>query len=422
MTLLEMKDKRGLLIDDNIELTKKAEKESRKLTADEQKIFDERKETIASLEKSIEIEEEKRKMDPAYKVPKMTVKAKRFSFLQSVRDVLDNKPLDEEHQAVFEEGRNEFNKSGIQAAGRIIIPSESRKLYDMLTPEQRAVIVTGQTTGTTAGGYAVQTDKLSVLPPLTNYLVLTKAGATYITGLVGNVSIPTYTGTTVAWKAEVTTAVDGAGTWGKVDMNPKKLCAFIDVSKMFLLQDSVGAERMLMENLSKAIAAKLEATILGVGEGGVATEPQGLFWPAYTAGATTLTWAVAVNLEKNVDSNNALFGNCAYITNATGRYSLKTTLKTATYGDKFLMEGNEVNGYPVYVSNGVPKLTDFSTTTGSGLIFGNWGDLIIGQWGGYDVLIDPYTQAHLGEVRILVNTYFDAAAARSTSFSALHIA
>jgi HK97 family phage major capsid protein len=179
---------------------------------------------------------------------------------------------------------------------------------------------------------------------------------------------------------------------------------------------------MLMENLSKAIAAKLEATILGVGEGAVATEPQGLFWPAYTSGATTLTWAVAVNLEKNVDSNNALFGNCAYITNATGRYSLKTTLKTATYGDKFLMEANELNGYPVYVSNGVPKLTDFSTTTGSGLIFGNWGDLIIGQWGGYDVLIDPYTQAHLGEVRILVNTYFDAAAARSTSFSALHIA
>jgi HK97 family phage major capsid protein len=292
----------------------------------------------------------------------------------------------------------------------------------MLSPESRAAIVTGQTTGTTAGGYAIQTDKLTVLPPLTNYLVLTKAGATYLTGLVGNVSIPTYSGTTVAWKAEVTTSSDGAGTWGKVDLNPKKLCAYIDVSKMFLLQDSVGAERMLLENLSKAIAAKLESTILGVGEGAVNSEPQGLFWSAYTSGATTLTWAVAVDLEQDVDSNNALFGPCAYITNAKGRYTMKTTLKTATYGDRFVMESEECNGYPVYVSNGVPKLTDFSTTTGTGLIFGNWADLIIGQWGGYDVLIDPYTQAALGEVRILVNTYFDAAAARSTSFSAIHLA
>lgn len=347
---------------------------------------------------------------------------KRFSLMQSVRDVLDNKPFDPEIAPIFEEGRQEFAKSGLQASGRIILPSESRTYFDMVPPEVRAAIVTGQTTGTTAGGYAIQTDKLTVLPPLTNYLVLTKAGATYLTGLVGNVSIPTYTGTTVAWKAEVTTASDGAGTWGKVDLNPKKLCAYIDVSKMFLLQDSVGAEKMLMENLSKAIAAKLEETILGTGEGAVATEPAGLFWSAYTSGATTLTWAVLVDLEQDVDANNALFGNCAYITNAKGRYTLKTTLKTATYGDRFLLEGNEANGYPVYVSNGVALTTDFSTTTGSGIIFGNWSDLIIGQWGGYDILVDPYTQAALGEVRILINCYFDAAAARSASFSALHIA
>jgi HK97 family phage major capsid protein len=423
MTLLEAKDKRGLLIDDNIEVTKKAEKEKRKLTDDEQKAFDTNKAEIESLEKFIEREEEKRKTDPAYKIiPKMEVKAKRFSFMQAVRDSLDGKPFDPDYQAIFDEGRNEFAKSNVQAAGKIILPYESRKLYEMTPPEQRAVIVTGQTTGTTAGGYAIQTDKLTVLPPLTNYLVLTKAGASYLTGLVGNVSIPTYSGTTVAWKAEVTTAADGAGTWGKVDLNPKKLCAFIDVSKMFLLQDSVGAEKMLLENLSKAIAAKLEATILGVGEGSVATEPGGLFWTQYTSGATTLTWAVAVDLEADIDAYNSLYGNCSYITNASGRYRLKTTVRTATYGEQMIMEGNEVNGYPCYVSNGIPKTTDFSTTTGTGLIFGNWADLIIGQWGGYDILIDPYTQAALGEVRILINTYFDAAAARTTSFSAVHLA
>lgn len=425
MTILEMKDKIGLLKEENRGLMEKSKQESRMLEDKENSVLNANLEAIKKLEADITSEEETRKVKESEKViikVKENKRMKNFSLMQSIRDVLDNKPFDPEFAPIFEEGRQELVKSGLQPAGRIILPSESRAYYEMLPPEKRAAIVTGQTTGTTAGGYAIQTDKLTVLPPLTNYLVLTKAGATYLTGLVGNVSIPTYSGTTVAWKAEVTTASDGAGTWGKVDLNPKKLCAFIDVSKMFLLQDSVGAERMLMENLSKAIAAKLEETILGTGEGAVATEPQGLFWKAYTSGATTLTWATLVDLEKDVDAQNALYGNCAYITNATGRYTLKTTLRTATYGDKMIMEANEANGYPVYISNGVALTTDFSTTTGTGIIFGNWNDLIIGQWGGYDILVDPYTQAALGEVRILVNCYFDAAAANANSFSALHIA
>jgi len=253
---------------------------------------------------------------------------------------------------------------------------------------------------------------------------LTQAGASYLTGLVGNVSIPTYSGTTVAWKAETAAAADGAGTWGQVNLVPRRLSAYIDVSKMFLLQDSVGAEAMLLSNLAKAIAVKLESTILGVGEGGSTSEsaPQGLFWSQYTAGATTFSWANIVGLETTVDSSNALINNLAYITNAAGRGAAKTTVRTATYGEQMIMEGTTINGYPVYVTNGVPKTTDFSTTTGYGFIFGNWADLLIGQWGGYDLIVDPYTVAVNGEVRIVVNCYFDAAAARSASFKALHMA
>lgn len=425
LTLLEMRDKRGLLIDDNAEVTVKIEKEKRALNDEEKRKFDENLTTIAELEKAILIEEEKRKVEQGFEVkPKMTVKPKRFSLMKTMRDVAEGRVVDPDYLPIFNEGKDEFNRSSISAAGQIVLPSESKILYDMTPPELRTAIVTGQTTGTTAGGYAIQTDKLTVLPPLTNYLVLTQAGANYLTGLVGNVSIPTYSGTTVAWKAEVTTAADGAGTWGKVDLNPKKLCAYLDISKMFLLQDSVGAERMLMENLSKAIAAKLEETILGTGEGAVATEPAGLFWPAYTAGATTLTWAVAVGMETTIDSANNLKGNAlAYITTPTGRGTAKTTAKVSSTDSIMIMENNTINGYPVYVSSGVAHTTDFATTTGTGIIFGNWADLIIGQWGGYDIIIDPYTQAALGEVRILINCYFDAAASRTTSsFKPYHIA
>jgi HK97 family phage major capsid protein len=405
MTLLEMRDKRGLLVTDNAEMLVKIKKENREFTADEKKAFDENVKLSAQLEKDILVEEELRKVpEKKDKEIKMSAKEKRFSLMGSILNQVENRPMDSEYIPLFEEGRNEFKKSGLSTKGNIVLPYESR-----------ASIVTGQTTGTTAGGYIVQTDKKTVLPPLTNYLVLTKAGATYMTGLVGNVSIPTYSGTTVLWKGEVETAVDGAGTWGKVDLNPKRLTAFIDVSTMFLQQDSVGAENMLMENIAKAVACKLESTILGLGAGSVATEPAGLFY-----GVTkpdTLTNAIAVGLETSVDSSNALAGNLAYITNAAGRGLLKTTPVVATYTSKMICENNEINGYPLLVSNGVAGKTAFTTTGGDGLIFGNWSDLIIGQWGGYDILVDPYTQAALGTVRIIVNSFFDAAVARSVSFA-----
>jgi hypothetical protein len=88
-----------------------------------------------------------------------------------------------------------------------------------------------------------------------------------------------------------------------------------------------------------------------------------------------------------------------------------------------IMEGSTINGYPVYVTNGCSKTTDFSTTTGYGFIFGNWADLIIGQWGGYDLTVDPYSQAVYANIRLVVNCYFDAAAARTTSsFAPKHMA
>jgi len=77
-------------------------------------------------------------------------------------------------------------------------------------------------------------------------------------------------------------------------------------------------------------------------------------------------------------------------------------------------------GFPVHVTNSA-AYNVFTTTGSAGLIFGNWADLIIGQWGGYDILVDPYTQAALGTVRLVVNCYFDAAAARAASFSAINI-
>ena len=72
-----------------------------------------------------------------------------------------------------------------------------------------------------------------------------------------------------------------------------------------------------------------------------------------------------------------------------------------------LLEGYEVLGQP---------LLSTSAVAGKGVIFGNFEDYVIGQWGGIDLTVDPYTQAANGKVRLVINAYFDAKPRRADAF------
>ena len=40
--------------------------------------------------------------------------------------------------------------------------------------------------------------------------------------------------------------------------------------------------------------------------------------------------------------------------------------------------------------------------------YGDFSNLAVGQWGGIDLVVDPYTKAADGCVRLVINAYFDA--------------
>jgi HK97 family phage major capsid protein len=185
-----------------------------------------------------------------------------------------------------------------------------------------------------------------------------------MTNLIGNCSIPSYTGSQVGWEGEVNPAKDGKGEFSDVKLSPKRLTAYIDISKQFLNQDSVSAEEMLKRDIVNAITEKLESTILG-SVAGDTEKPGGLF---VNATAATITHAGIVAMEQELEEKN-VSGDFKFIVSPSIKAKLKTTALDAGSG-KFLMEGNEVNGYPV-----------LSTSACSGIIFGNFADLVIAQWG-----------------------------------------
>ena len=223
-----------------------------------------------------------------------------------------------------------------------------------------------------------------------------------MTGLVGNVSIPVYSGSNVGWAGEIEAATDGAGTFSEVTLEPKRLTAYIDISKQFLIQDSVSAEALLRADIVRAITQKLEATILGDGAGNTKT-PKGIFNGA--ANLAAVDYKNIVALMQTLEEAN-VSGNVKYIVSPAVKAALKTTSKDAGSG-RFLMEGNEIDG-----------IQALCTSACKGIVLGNFADYIIAQFGAIDLTVDPYTQAANGKVRLVVNAYFDAKPRRTEAFVA----
>ena len=385
MNTLELVDKKEQIKTRAEAIVAAAEKEVRKLDPHEENEFNSLIQQVAEIDvqiRNIEKDNLKRNI-----TNKRTMK--KFSLLKAINDVANNRPLDERTQEIITEGIAEMRKAGQSYSGQIVLPIEARNSVQATVAEH--------------GQENTNEDKLGILEPLKAKLVLAQAGASYMTGLVGNVSIPVYSGSNVGWAGEVSPASDGAGTFTEVNLEPKRLTAFIDVSKQFLLQDSNSADEMLKRDIIAAISNKLESTILGSGAGS-ANEPKGLL-NGVEADMSAITYNDLVKMEQTLEDKN-VSGDIKFIVSPSAKADLKTTEKSVGTA-KYLMEGNELNGYPVLCTSAV---------AGKGVIMANWSDYVIGQWGGIDLTVDPYTQAANGKVRLVINAYFDAKPRRADAF------
>lgn len=399
MTLLELTDAQAELRSANEAIYEAAEDKLSK---------EERKEVEANSTKLGEIKAELERRDNEPKQPVIKVgedrsltSEKRFSLLSAIKNRAEGRTMSELERKVIDAGKAEMRKAGINAQGDIVLGTEG---------EGRAINV-----GTaTAGQEIVATEKDNILAPLRNSLVTVKAGATYLTGLTGNLSIPAYAGSTAAWKGEVAAAADGAGAFSDVDFAPLRITAYVDISKLFLNQDSVSAEMLLKQDIVEAVADRLEKTIFSEDAAVAGVSPAGLFAAGDPAIAGAASWANVVSMETALANANALRGNPAYIMGSAARGIYKTTLKDAGSGLFLMGENNTLNGYQAYVTNNMVSGLQVGADE-YGVLFANWSDLIIAQWGGVDLTVDPYTKAAEGQVRLVVNAYFDAKFRRAAS-------
>lgn len=319
---------------------------------------------------------------------------KEFSLLRAIRSIANNKPLDSVDAAVISAGAEQLRKAGVEFGGQIQLPN--------MIDTRAAITVAAE------GEDVVATDIYDILTPLRAKNVLAQAGAKFMTGLVGNVQVPVMSASNVDWELETATAGDGAGSFSKVVLTPHRLTAYIDISKQFLAQDGVSAESVIREDLVKAINSKLEATILGSGDGKDQSlnvvAPAGMFNGATVADIEA--FADITELEAEVESAN-VYGECKYIMSPKAKSVLRTMIK-GTNATGMVFENNEVDGTPALVTTNVADKK---------MVYGDFSNLAIGQWGAIDLTVDPFTVAIDGKIRLVINAFFDAKVLRADAFA-----
>lgn len=328
---------------------------------------------------------------------------KRFSILKAVNALANPTDRRAQEAAAFE---FECSRAAADAYGRtaqgILLPAEVLRNWkrDMNSADDSALF-----TDDFRGG-----DFIDVLRNASSVM---QAGARMLSGLSGDVKIPKKsTASAAAWiSTEGGASTETEMTVGSVSLTPKTLGAFTDVTRQLLIQSSLDVESLIRDDLAQALAVAIDkAGLEGTGANG---QPTGIL---STSGVNNVanfaaanpTFQEVITLETALGEDNALMGSLAYIMPASMYGALKGTEKASNTGQFVVEPGGTINGYRGIVSN--------QATTGN-LYFGNFSDLLIGMFGGLDIVVDPYTNSTSGTIRIVALQSVDVAVRHAVSFA-----
>jgi len=279
------------------------------------------------------------------------------------------------------------------------------------------------------GGNLVATNLLSgsFIEALRANMVVKQAGALFLSGLVGEVAIPAQNAVNSAsWVAENAAVTEVNTTYRQVTMAPKTLGTFTDISRHLMHQSTPAIETIVRNDIIKSLSNEVDKkAIQGDGTSNTPTgilSTSGIGAVAIGTNGGAGTWAKVVETWKEVATDNANLGALAFVTSPLQVSRFMAAAKVSSSDSVMIMnDQNKLMGYNVFSTTNSPDNLTKGTASGtaSALIFGNFNDLIIGEWGSLDISVDPYTNSSKGGTRIIGLYDVDVAVRHSESFAAI---
>ena len=310
-------------------------------------------------------------------------------------------PKEEEVKECEKEEKNQRNKSMKKSLVKELRNAIDNNIKTItVNAETRAMQVTG---GGGVHDSVVETEIDGILEPLYANSVLSQLGARWYTGLPkGDVQVPIMGKGNVGWEGEIAAAQATGNTFTTKKLSPKRLTAYVDISKQLLVQDTIGVEAAIRRDIVNALNDKLQATILG-GEDKSDAKPAGIF---YNVSETTINnYKDLCKFEAGLDDAN-INGEKKYLMGNTAKATFRSMVK-GNNNTGMVLEANQMDGTP---------MINTSSVATNKFAYGDFNYLAIGSWGDLDITIDQYTQAANGCIRLVINAFFDAVILRPEAF------
>lgn len=370
-----------------------------------------------------------------------------YSYVRAIRGMLNNNGrLDGLEKEMHQEALLEMRATGAEAQGNFCVP---QKVLQLAGLQQRSITATGTTSvAGDQGGLAIQTNVGSIIERFYAKLMVKQMGSRVLDGLVGNVLFPRHvTDDQAVVKGENTAAAVSSSTMNSISMSPRRVPVVLEISRQFSMQTSPSVESYLRDDLAFQIAKIIDQYCIN--GSGSANQPKGILnvtgitqnyagatvsitnsVPTITAPAVgtnangaALSYADLILLVKALAVQNADLGKLGFLTNPNVKASLQLTPKIGSTFPTFVWPdaGDNILGYRAGVTTQMPSNTTkgASGATLSSIIFANWDDALLAQWGGMDMLINPYSKDDQGLIRINAWTFFDFNVRRPLSFAAI---
>lgn len=337
-----------------------------------------------------------------------------YSMLKVVRALMDPTDKKAQREAAFEfEASEAAREKQDKQSERFVIPTDvlRRSVYGEIGSGIRAPLNSGTSGGASSGGNVIATNLMSA-----SFIDILRAKATIMRrarvlgGLVGNIDIPKQLAGAVGyWIGEDDDAGETGIELGQIPMSPKTVAAFSEITRKLLNQSSLDVEAMVRADLAVAMALTIDKA--GYYGSGTANQPLGLAnhvgINAVEFVGTFPTYAELVAMETAIALDNADTEALAYTANAGFRGNAKTTLKFQNVAGTIWEQGGSVNGYGAEITNQVAA---------GDVFMGDWGNFVVGMWGGLEMNVDPFSNSKKGRLRIITFQDVDFAVRRNESF------
>jgi len=404
MTLNDLKGTRSAHYEEFVAVGQKADSEGRTLTEAEQERCDKLDGLIIDLDSKIKHKEREQQMvarmaqsGSAGTSEKREVERVNgsFSLSRAIAAISNGKQLEGAEAEWSTEARREMRAQGLQSDGQVSIPSIALRTADDFQA----------TTGEAGAGF-VPTVVPSAIQALRAPTVIEGLGTTMIRNATGNLQFPRVSAKAVGTAPSDPSNEVGADAASQLNMDqvvltPQRVAAFTTYSKMLILQGGSEVDTLISNELAAAMNAYIDDYAFDTIMASTAVNQT-----LVADGA--LTTAIVNSLETDALAQGANLAGANYVM-SPGAYGLTKVL--AQVGNVTpLWENGRFNMYNAtatpYLVNGF--LEDGTTASKGQMVFGNFAQgAICALFGGVDLLVDPYSAAANGQIKLHVNRFFD---------------